>query len=129
MENNEIWYAVMRDHEDTDHGTGSFDRAEAIRMARKMREDGDGEAYVAAIDTDDDFCQEEIHDLLLKEVRWTEGWHENGCLEYLVEDGLLKRGVINGRTVYPYVWSDKLRCYNNVVLKANKRNFDRLEWK
>lgn len=70
-----------------------------------------------------------MEEKIVKETRWTEGWHEDGNLDYLVEDGLLKRGVINGRTVYPYVWSEKLRCYNNVVLKANKRNYDRLEWK
>lgn len=30
-----IWYAILKDNEDNDWGTGSFDRAEAIEMAKK----------------------------------------------------------------------------------------------
>lgn len=41
-----LWYAVMRDSEDTDWGYGSFDLDEAKEMAKTL---GD-EAYIAAID-------------------------------------------------------------------------------
>lgn len=57
-----VWYAVMRDHEDTDHGTGSFSKREAIRLAKQYRKDGDPEAFVALIEPEDDFCIDEIHD-------------------------------------------------------------------
>lgn len=57
-----VWYAVMRDHEDNDHGTGSFNKREAIRMARQYRQQGDTDAYIALIDPEDDFCIDEIHD-------------------------------------------------------------------
>lgn len=30
-----IWYAILRDNEDNDWGTGSFNREEAIEMAKK----------------------------------------------------------------------------------------------
>ena len=33
---NEYWYAVLTDREDTDWGTGSFDKDEAIQMAAEM---------------------------------------------------------------------------------------------
>lgn len=55
-----LYYAVLRDHEDTDHGTGSFDRAEAIRMAKKLFDDDYVQVRIAVIDPDDDFCLEEI---------------------------------------------------------------------
>lgn len=58
-----VWYAVLRDNEDNDHGTGSFRFADALRMARKMRKEGDTDAHIAVIDPDDDFCLAEVHDL------------------------------------------------------------------
>ena len=58
-----VWYAVMRDLEDNDHSTGSFDREEAIRMAMKYRASGDTEAYVALIDPKDDYCIDELHNI------------------------------------------------------------------
>lgn len=57
-----VWYAVMRDREDNDHGTGSFDLDEALRMAREYRQIGDEEAYIALIDPKDDYCIDEMHD-------------------------------------------------------------------
>lgn len=52
-----IWYAAMRDHEDDDWGTGSFDLEEAKRMCRNMGQD----AYIAVIDDNDDpICIDEI---------------------------------------------------------------------
>lgn len=62
-EGNRIWCAVMRDLEDTDHGTGSFDRDIAISMAQKYRATGDSDAYVVLIDPRDDHCIDELHDL------------------------------------------------------------------
>ena len=58
MENRKIWYAVLRDEDDNDWGSGSEDRAEALQMAEEIGED----AYVAVIDvTDDDpLCIDEI---------------------------------------------------------------------
>jgi hypothetical protein len=63
IEETNIWYAVMRDREDTDHGTGSFDQDIAISMAQKYRATGDPDAYVVLIDPRDDHCIDELHDL------------------------------------------------------------------
>lgn len=63
IEETNIWYAVMRDREDNDHSTGTFDREEAIRMALEYRASGDADAYVALIDPKDDYCIDELHDL------------------------------------------------------------------
>lgn len=62
------WYAVMRDNEDTDWGTGSTRLREAAKMVRKMRREGDEEAFIAVIDiTSDDMthqvCIDEIRDV------------------------------------------------------------------
>lgn len=57
-----VWYAVCYDREDNDHGTGSFDKKEALRMARDLRNDGYPEAYVVVVDPDDDFALDEITD-------------------------------------------------------------------
>ena len=62
------WYAVMRDNEDTDWGTGSTRLREAAKMVRKMRREGDAEAFIAVIDiTSDDInaqvCIDEIRDV------------------------------------------------------------------
>lgn len=35
MENKKNWYAIQRDAEDNDWGTGSFEWEEAIEMAKK----------------------------------------------------------------------------------------------
>lgn len=34
MENKKLWYAILRDEEDNDLGTGSFDKDKAISMAK-----------------------------------------------------------------------------------------------
>lgn len=62
------WYAVMRDNEDTDWGTGSTRLREAAKMVRKMRREGYEEAHIAVIDiTSDDMthqvCIDEIRDV------------------------------------------------------------------
>jgi hypothetical protein len=62
------WDAVMRDNEDTDWGTGSTRLREAAKMVRKMRREGDEEAFIAVIDiTSDDMnaqiCIDEIRDV------------------------------------------------------------------
>ena len=63
-----LLYAVMQDNEDSDWGTGSFDRAEAIEKAKSWRDGGDyPDAHVAVIDVSDEdpttqICVEEIRD-------------------------------------------------------------------
>lgn len=57
-----VWYAVMMDNEDTDHGTGSFREEEALQMASQLRKQGHPDAYVALIDPEDDYCIDEIRD-------------------------------------------------------------------
>ena len=39
MENKKIWYAVLKDADDNDWGTGSEDRAAALEMAEEIGED------------------------------------------------------------------------------------------
>lgn len=60
-----LWYAVMRDLEDSDWGTGSYDLDEARAKVAELREDGYTDAYIAVIDMHnetDPVCVEEIHD-------------------------------------------------------------------
>ena len=62
------WYAVLRDNEDTDWGTGSTRLREAAKMVREKRRDGEEEAHIAVIDiTSDDMraqiCIAEIRDI------------------------------------------------------------------
>ena len=58
-----IWYAVLRDSDDNDWGTGSFDLQEAKRIARVQREIGHSDAYIAVIDDIHKVCIDEIHDI------------------------------------------------------------------
>ena len=62
MEGKKLWYAVMIDNEDTDHDYGSFDLGKATVMAIDLRMSGYEGAYIAVIDTDDDFCVDEIRE-------------------------------------------------------------------
>lgn len=60
-----LWYAVMRDLEDSDWGTGSYDLDEARAKVNELRDDGYTDAYIAVIDMHneaDPVCVEEIHD-------------------------------------------------------------------
>lgn len=57
-----VWYAVLIDNEDNDHGTGSYRKDEAIRMARKYRKQGYPDAHIALIDPEDDYCIDEMRD-------------------------------------------------------------------
>lgn len=61
---NNIWYAVMTDLDDTDWGTGSYDRAEAVAMVRNNL-DIYPDGYIAVIDvsTNNPVCIDEIHDI------------------------------------------------------------------
>lgn len=61
-EQNRVWYAVQRDPED-DWSTGSYDRAEAIRMAKKQIADYP-ETLIAVIDnsTSNPVCVDEIRE-------------------------------------------------------------------
>lgn len=58
-----IWYAVQRDRED-DWGTGSYDKEEALEMARKQRKEYP-DTLIAVIDDceKNPVCIEEITDL------------------------------------------------------------------
>ena len=51
-----MWYAVQKDRED-DWGTGSFDKDEALKMLKEMREIYT-DALIAVIEND--VCVEEI---------------------------------------------------------------------
>ena len=61
--NNDVWYAVMKDNDDTDWGYGSFDIDEARARVRNYRADGYKDAYIAVIDDGDDpICIGEIRE-------------------------------------------------------------------
>ena len=53
------WYAVLRGNDDYDHGNGTFDYTEAVRMLRGMLADYT-DAHIAVLDTKDDFCIDTI---------------------------------------------------------------------
>lgn len=56
-EENKMWYAVLRDREDNDWGTGSYDLEEAKQMCKDLGK----EAYIAVIEEGNDpVCIEEI---------------------------------------------------------------------
>jgi hypothetical protein len=63
------WYAVMRDSEDTDWGTGSTRLREAAEMVRKLRRAGDEEAYIAVIDVTSDDMSEQICINEIRDIR------------------------------------------------------------
>ena len=55
---NKYWYAVMRDADDKDWGTGSYNYEEAVEMAQQYIPDG---GYIAVIkEGNDPICVEEI---------------------------------------------------------------------
>lgn len=64
MDNNKIWYALMKDRDDTDWGTGTRNREEAIETVKSWRKDVYPEAYIAVIDEsgNEPMCIEEITD-------------------------------------------------------------------
>lgn len=66
MTNEKYWYAEMRDAEDDDWGTGTFDRSEAEEWLKACKNE---DAYIAVIDggydengnqTADTLCIDEI---------------------------------------------------------------------
>lgn len=63
MTDNHIWYAVMTDLEDTDHGTGSRDIHVAYKLARKYIRNGELETYIAVISEADDYCLDVINNI------------------------------------------------------------------
>ena len=46
-----------------------------------------------------------------KNVR--DGWHVINGIDVFVEDGIVKRGVVNDTTVYPYRWDASLNCWSS----------------
>ena len=62
MDNN-MWYAVMMDNDDSDWGYGSDNMDKAIEMAKEARANGNEDAYIAVIsDGSDPLCVDEIRD-------------------------------------------------------------------
>lgn len=59
-----VWYACMQDQDDTDWGTGSRNKQDAIDMVNSWRQDGYPDAYIAVIDEsgNEPMCVEEIRD-------------------------------------------------------------------
>lgn len=54
-----LWYAVMKDADDNDWGYGSYDKDEAIKMAKAFNSP---DAYIAVIEEGNDpICVDEIH--------------------------------------------------------------------
>ena len=63
MTENNIWYAIMKDNDDADWGTGSYDLADAERKVREYRENGNDDAYIAVIEMGNDpICIDEIRE-------------------------------------------------------------------
>lgn len=61
MNMKKYWYAVMKDAEDDDWGTGSYDYSTAVDMVQQYLSDG---GYIAVIDEGGDpICVEEIRDI------------------------------------------------------------------
>ena len=62
MEGKKLWFAVMLDNEDSDHGLGFYQKEKAVKFTKNLRNDGYPEAYIAVVDDSDDFTVEEIRD-------------------------------------------------------------------
>lgn len=61
--NNNMWYAVMMDNDDSDWGYGSDNMDKAIEMAKEARANGNEDAYIAVIaDGADPICVDELRD-------------------------------------------------------------------
>ena len=62
--NNKLWYAIMKDDDDTDWGTGYDSLEEAIERVKDLRIDTYPDAYIAVIDEsgNEPMCIEEIRD-------------------------------------------------------------------
>lgn len=61
--NNNMWYAVMMDNDDSDWGYGSDNMDKAIEMAKEARANGNEAAYIAVIaDGADPICVDELRD-------------------------------------------------------------------
>ena len=43
------WYAVMKDINDDDWGTGSYNKREAAKMLRKLRKDGYKNSFIEIV--------------------------------------------------------------------------------
>ena len=63
-------------------------------------------------------------------MSWSNGWHTvNDNFAYYVEEGRMIRGTYYGKTVYPYLKAPRFGGYDNASgIRANKRNYDRVEW-
>lgn len=68
-------------------------------------------------------------------TRWTDGFHEDGNFRYLVEDGVFSKGYYIGEarksgTVRPFVWNERTKTWDSryLMLKANKKNYERIMW-
>lgn len=67
-----------------------------------------------------------------KRTVYTDGWHEWGCIDFLVEDGRLIRGVDNvqNKPIYPYRYNSKINALTNVSgIKARYGVMDSVEWR
>lgn len=61
-----------------------------------------------------------------------DGWHDTKSgISYYVENGLIVRGLSSDgqRTLYPYRWDEKLRCYNLTSYRAYYSNIAKIYWK
>lgn len=65
----------------------------------------------------------------MKRMNWRDGWHNDGYIDYYIENGVIVRGVTNdGKPVKPFIESKEGgydRVYN---MKANKRNYEKIYW-
>ena len=58
-----VWYAVCIGKDDNDHGYGSYNKREAVKMANEFKRDtmrAGQQIRIDVVDPDDDFCLREI---------------------------------------------------------------------
>lgn len=81
-----IWYAIMADHEDTDHGTGDCSLDAVVDRALRII-DTYPDVYIAVIDSDDDTClaELELSDLVDDEDILCEYAKEKGIPSYQLD--------------------------------------------
>lgn len=60
---------------------------------------------------------------------WKNPWKDLPNTMFLVENGELVHGIFDGKTIYPYKWNSKLKCYVNVSgITARYGIFKKVRW-
>ena len=70
------------------------------------------------------YTDDEKEGFAMKRKVYTDGWHERCGLSFYVENGRLIRGVMDGRTMYPYrITKDGMDNVSGIAAKYGLMNW------